>query len=88
MSRFRPFTTSSTLPSIVLLTLSALNLTVVFHYWRGQGSILPADHYSLFCEPRSPVQGSQGLTSVGFQRGEATISRRSIMMTSTRSGLS
>jgi len=58
MSRFRPFTISSRLPSIVLLALSALNLSVVFHYWRAQRSILPADHYSLFCESHSSASCS------------------------------
>lgn len=53
MSPFRAFKTSSTLPSIVLFALSALNLTVVFRYWRVQKSTLPADDYSLYCESRS-----------------------------------
>jgi len=48
MSQFRAFASSSTLPSIILLALSVLNLTVVFHYWRAQRSTLPADHYSHF----------------------------------------
>jgi len=42
------FRSSTTLPSIVLLALSVLNLTVVLHYWRAQRSTLPADHYSLY----------------------------------------
>ena len=55
MSHVRPFSISPRLISIVLLSLSALNLSVVFHYWRVQRPILPADHYSLFCESPSSV---------------------------------
>ena len=58
MSQFRAATTSSTLPSIVLLALSALNLAVVFHYWRVQRSTLPADHYSLYCKSHSSASSS------------------------------
>lgn len=42
------FVNSSNLPSIALLALSALNLMVVFHYWRAQRPLLPADRNSLF----------------------------------------
>ena len=60
MSRSRAFSTSPTLPSVVLLALSALNLTVVFHYWRVQRSRLPADDFSLYCEPCLSALGSVG----------------------------
>ena len=89
-SRFRAFTNPSTLPSIVLLALSALNLTVVFHYWRGrpQRFTLPADHYSLFCECDSSTSDRVefwGLGSDRFKRSGDMITLRSTTTTSTHS---